>query len=76
MKTGMRLGEYQPVGEAGTPWAETEAGTRCLVQAFQTASNEAQTLQPVEDLALSHSKVVQTVVLNRFFHDQFRDNNP
>ena len=47
MKTRMRLGQCQPVGEAGTPWAEIVAGTHSRVQAYQTASSEAQTLQPI-----------------------------
>ena len=49
MKTVMRLRQCWPVGEAGTPLAETVAGTHFQVQAFQTASNEAQILRPMDD---------------------------
>ena len=66
MKTKMRLGQCRPVGEAGTPLAETVAGTHSLVQAFQTASSEAQILQPMDDSILS-CMTRQTDVSNAIF---------
>ena len=45
--------QCQPVGEAGTPWAEIVAGSHSRAQASQTVSSEAQTLRPMDDLTLS-----------------------
>ena len=66
MKTKMRLRQCRPVGEAGTPLAETEAGTHSQVRAFQTASSGAQILQPMDDSILS-CMTRRTDVLNAIF---------
>ena len=64
------------MGEAGTPLAETEAGTHSQVQAFQTALSGAQIRQPMDDSILS-SKTRQRDVLgklppkNRIFGEFF-----
>ena len=56
--------QCQPVGEAGTPWAEIVAGSHSRARASQTVSSEAQTLQPMDDLTLSLNvypkKVIKT----------------
>ena len=49
----MSLRQCQPVGEAGTPWAEIVAGTHSRVQAYQTASSGVQILQPMDESILS-----------------------